>query len=259
MRYNNYLIEYLRKHGVTSALMISDGALVNSIRFPVAALETHGAILFADLPEYSKRASEMSPIECAYMVNHFFAWFEGEAGRQFGGIIDKFIGDEVMIVFPNNGCKCPPLVAAMHTAKAMLDNDPWSFAPRIGIAQGEFAIAMIGAERSLSASAMGNVVNLAARCAACVEYQRSVRVATSDVDAIKEIFADVNRWEVSSIKTFTPKNMDSVDVIDVRSKIIQGPILEVSQDGSAEVLNYRRQMKEDIERARGCGAIQTGN
>jgi class 3 adenylate cyclase len=69
----NRLLDYLKKHGVTTVSMCSDGALLNPVEFPLAAVETNGSILFADLPGYSKLASQLDPAECAYVVNHFFA------------------------------------------------------------------------------------------------------------------------------------------------------------------------------------------
>jgi len=55
------------------------------------------------------------------MVNHFFAWFEGETEEFYGGLIDKFIGGEIMIVFLQDICKKPPLETAMYVAKKMLE------------------------------------------------------------------------------------------------------------------------------------------
>ena len=81
MQHRNLLMDYLKEQGVKNIASFSDGALLNPVKFQLAAIETRGAILFADLPGYSKLSQELSPVECAYMVSHFFSWFEGEAGK----------------------------------------------------------------------------------------------------------------------------------------------------------------------------------
>lgn len=241
---SNHLLEYLKKHGVTDALMFSDGALLNPVRFPLAGLETHGAILFADLPGYSRLASRLEPAECAYVVSHFFAWFEGEARRHFGGIVDKFIGDEVMVVFLRSECKLPPLQAAMHTARAMLENDPYAFSPKIGIATGPFAVVVFGTQETGDVSAMGHTVNLAARCAGSTRARHTVRIATDDISTVKDVFKD-DVWKVGSPKLFNPKNMTPVQVIDVLRMTEWVPNFDYLQD-----------VKEKVRFARAQGAVR---
>jgi hypothetical protein len=48
-------------------------------------------LLFADLPGFSKLAANLNSVECVCYASRFFAWFEGGAGRSYGGIVDKFI------------------------------------------------------------------------------------------------------------------------------------------------------------------------
>jgi len=243
----NRLLEYLEKMLPRSHWAESpDGAVINAVKFPVAALETHGAILFADLPEFSKLADEEDSAVCTYVTNHFFAWFEGEAGRHFGGIVDKFIGDEVMVVFPHTECKEPPLQAAMHTAHAMLKNDPYNFRPKIGIAEGQFVVAVVGTEQSMTASAIGNTVNLAARCTGRSEEEsHDVRIAIDKVDIVKKVFKDDCLWEINPPKTFQPKNMSSIEVVDVRRT-----------SENMTMFDYFQNVREYVKSARDQGAIR---
>src|ERR1035437_9121319 len=106
---NKPLLDFMITRGLSAATIIEDGAILNPATFPVAAIETSGAILFADLPGYSKLAKNLSPAELACFVSLFFAWFDGEARRYHGGIVDKFIGDEIMVVFLAAECKEDPL------------------------------------------------------------------------------------------------------------------------------------------------------
>ena len=47
----------------------------------------------------------------------------------------------------------------------MLENDPYAFSPKIGIASGIFAISIVGTTETYDITAIGHTVNLAARCA----------------------------------------------------------------------------------------------
>jgi class 3 adenylate cyclase len=196
--------------------MCSDGALLNPSHFPVASIEVTAAILFADLTGYSRAAAELTPAECAYLASQFFAWFEGEASRPNGGIIDKFIGDELMIVFPIDTCPTPPLESALRAAHAMLSNDPYAFEPKIGIACGPISVAVVGAESTASVTAMGQTVNLAARCVQTIGTPNAVRVATGDLKLVKIVFGDHGYWQVNQPTLPNLKNIGPTEVVDIR-------------------------------------------
>ena len=242
---NNQMLEYLTTCGIHGFMTIPDGAIVNPVMFPVGAVETEGAILFADLPGFSKLATDLNPVECAYYASHFFAWFEGEAGRRHGGIVDKFIGDEVMMVFPRSKCKLDPLEAALQTASAMLAHDPYAFEPKIGIAAGPLAIALVGTHTTRAISAVGHTVNLAARCVQAAYEPRTIKVVTVDLDLIARVFQDqVNDWEVSGPSEFKPKNMDPVQVVHIRRKPMWIPNFDFLAD-----------VREMVALARKSGAV----
>ena len=238
----NQLLEYLKRFGPGRSVTFSDGSPRQPVRFPMAAFETHGAVLFADLPGYSKLASQLTPSECAYLVNHFFAWFEREAGRPYGGMVDKFIGDEVMVVFPQAGARILPLVAAMQTARALLTHDLYGFNPKIGIASGEFAIALVGTQETATVSAMGQVVNLAARCSGSAAAH-SVRIATDQLPPVQDVFAG-DPWEIRPPELFEPKHMAPVSVVDVRHTTKWEP-----------TVSYLLEVREKVREARERGAV----
>ena len=207
------LLEYLQKQGVDKFASFGDGALLNTRCFPLAGVETIGAVMFIDLPGYSEISSKITPAESAYLINHFFAWFEGSGGIRYGGIVDKFIGDEIMMIFLPTECEEIPEIAALKTARDMLEEDMYNFKPRIGIASGDLIIALIGTERNPSVSAIGHTVNLAARCTNDISIH-SIRMATEDKKITEGIF-DSEIWKIEELKLFKPKNMDIVKVLDI--------------------------------------------
>src|SRR5437016_2604485 len=67
--------------------------------FPVRGREIDATVVFADITAFTSRTLELSPTETLILVNNFFAWISAEALRGGTGIVDKYIGDELMIVF----------------------------------------------------------------------------------------------------------------------------------------------------------------
>lgn len=214
MNFKSKLMDYLARRGPQKRAVFPDGALYKPSEFPVAAVETNGAVLFADLPDFSKHAAKLDPVETACYVSHFFAWFEGSAGRHFGGIVDKFIDDEIMCVFLPGECVGPPLEAALRTAYAFLDRDAFAFYPKIGIASGPLAVTLVGTESNSFVTAMGHTVNLAARCAGGI-VEKSIRIATDDATVVADLFKGPE-WEVSELHEEKLKGIDEkVSVMDV--------------------------------------------
>lgn len=238
---NRLLLKYMLTKNLKIAYF-ADGAIINPSYYPLSAVETQGAVLFADLPSFSNFAKDSDPIECSCYINHFFAWIQGETNNYYGGIIDKFIGDEIMIVFIKSLCSIDPIKAAMMTAKKILDYDMFSFSPKIGIAAGEFVISLVGSTEFATVSAIGNTVNLAARCVGQLEA-KTIRIATKDDIMVKEIF-NGHEWNISTVNNFEPKNMDKTKVIDVQR--ITKWILNT---------DYKEIIAKNVKYARNNGAI----
>lgn len=235
------LRDYLVERGVDAAMSFGADPQSGLGGFPMAAFETTGAVLFADLPGYSKDALDLQPAECAYRTSQFFYWFEGVTGGHSGGIVDKFIGDAVMVVFLPERCSPTPLRCALDAAQKMRAHDPYAFEPRFGIAEGPLAIALVGTLTTPSVSAVGTTVNLAARCATRNpdrpdDASVAVRVASTDEALVRAVFNE-DTWVVHAPRTFAPKNMSSVQVIDVEAKggwFPQFDVLAVARRGTEE-------------------------
>ena len=73
--------------------------------FPVKGREIQATILFADIASFSRRTKELSPTETLIFVNNFFSWITAEAIKDQVCIVDKYIGDEVMVLFSNRVLK----------------------------------------------------------------------------------------------------------------------------------------------------------
>ncbi len=133
--------------------------------FPVKDREIEATVLFADITAFSARTADLDPTETLAFVNNFFTWIAAEALRGRPGIVDKYIGDEVMIVFSEEFGSEDPFVDAVQTARWMGEKDVLAFTPHVGLASGVVIIGYVGTPLRCNCSVFGAPVALAARCA----------------------------------------------------------------------------------------------
>lgn len=107
----------------------------------------------------------MSPAATLVFVQNFFAWITAEALHGRPGIVDKYIGDEVMVVFSEEFGSEDAFVDAVRAAAAMSRHDAHAYCPHIGIASGRVIIGYAGTPLRYNVSVFGAPVALAARCA----------------------------------------------------------------------------------------------
>jgi hypothetical protein len=134
--------------------------------FPVKGREIDATILFADISGFSRRTLELSSTETLIFVNNFFSWITAQALRDTKGIVDKYIGDEIMIVFSREFGSDDPFVDAVRAARNMAEHDVHNFCPHVGIASGQVTVGYVGTPVKYNSSVFGAPVALAARCAA---------------------------------------------------------------------------------------------
>lgn len=140
--------------------------------YPVKGREIEATVLFADITGFSARTADLDPTETLAFVNHFFTWIGAESLRGRPGIVDKYIGDEVMVVFSKEFGSGDPFADAISAARWMGQNDAFSFTPHVGIASGVVIVGYVGTALKYNCSVFGAPVALAARCAGVrAEYE----------------------------------------------------------------------------------------
>jgi hypothetical protein len=163
VKYNFHSLEdYLISKPLTVDGELNDGW---GASFPVKGRELDATVLFADIAMFSQRTKDLGPAETLAFVNHFFAWMTAEGLRGTNAIVDKYIGDEIMIVFSKEFGSTDTFVEAVQTARYISDHDVFNFCPHIGIASGRIIAGYVGTPLKYNCSVFGAPVALAARCA----------------------------------------------------------------------------------------------
>lgn len=128
--------------------------------------KTQVSIVFCSLPDLKKR---ISVGDSETMLNYlgYLIDIADEVSRKNGGVIDKIIGDTVMMVFRQRDAGNSHVVSACQSALEIAAHFPAEQCPlrtSTGIASGEAVSGKIGAkEGKLDFTVIGNPVNLAAR------------------------------------------------------------------------------------------------
>lgn len=133
-------------------------------------------VFFSDLKNFTATTEDLQPEDLNYLLNRYFTEMSTIA-LEYGGTIDKFIGDAMMIFFGDPQTKgtiedakaCVGMAIAMQ--KRMEDlKDVWKnkgfehpFQMRVGINTGYCNVGNFGSDHRMDYTIIGGEVNLAAR------------------------------------------------------------------------------------------------
>ncbi len=138
---------------------------------PQGGYETDVGVLFADARGFTAWATHERPTDVAATLNRFYRGATTSL-MAHDAIIDKFVGDEVMAIFisdiPSLGAKmCDQMLTAafemIYSAKESFSELPIG----IGLNCGTAWVGNVGAEEMKDFTALGDVVNVAARLQGC--------------------------------------------------------------------------------------------
>jgi class 3 adenylate cyclase/CheY-like chemotaxis protein len=176
-------------------------------------LESHRediSVVFCDLRGFTRFAEATEPEEVMAVLREYHRSL-GELIHRHEGTLDRFSGDGFMVLF-NDPLPCPdPSLRAVRMAVEMRDivadlSQKWRhYGPElgfgIGIARGYATLGPIGFEGRFDYSAIGTVVNLAARL--CAEAKSGQILVDSKVQSAMEEHADVEAAGALTLKGIT--------------------------------------------------------
>lgn len=128
------------------------------------------SVLFADLQGFTSFSERAAPADVIAMLNAYWAVTVPVVVREHGGLIERFAGDAVMVVFnaagdqPDHARRAVAAAMGMQRAtEAVRDNrDGWPHF-RAGVSTGIAVVGNVGTEEQRSFAAIGDTTNLAAR------------------------------------------------------------------------------------------------
>lgn len=174
------LKEKLKREGIVRAYLaryvgndVIEQMILSQQEDPLKNERCEATLLFADIRSFTSMSENMTPENIIAMLNEYFDAMVGIIFRH-GGILDKFVGDELMAVFlPRSDKTAAPLAAVrtavemqLHLGNLMQDRNARGlpvFQVGIGINTGSVVVGNVGAKNRMDYTVIGDTVNVAAR------------------------------------------------------------------------------------------------
>jgi class 3 adenylate cyclase len=266
VEYRHHSLEdFLISAPLTANIVFDDGW---GARFPLKGRTIEATMLFADITSFTARTLDLTPEETLSFVNNFFAWVTVEALRDRPGIVDKYIGDELMIVFSEEFGSDDPFTDAVQAARWMAQDDAHSFCPHIGLASGKVIVGYVGTPLKYNCSVFGAPVALAARCAGLAPDPAVGGHSTAIVFPAAEwgdrVFDEVflprryktpegglqeetHGWELLDPRTVDLKNIGKTEVREIVNRAIHIPSQSAEESAKEGLAQYRNAWKNDCQ------------
>ncbi|MCB1178862.1 MAG: response regulator, partial [Leptospiraceae bacterium] len=130
-------------------------------------IEKEMTVLFSDLRSYTMLSEKMTPEENFEFLNTYFRRV-GPMIRKHNGYIDKYMGDAIMAVFPNNSDDAVRSAIDIQKAiskfnKTRIKNGLEIIQAGIGIHTGDVILGTIGEDERMEGTVISDAVNLSSR------------------------------------------------------------------------------------------------
>lgn len=175
----------------------------------------HVTMLFCDIRGFTAITENMPPAEVIELLNEHMTALT-DVAYQHGGIVDKFVGDLIMVLFGAPVSTGEDAARAVQCALSMLrvrrelnQTSKHSLEVGIGIATGSVVAGCMGSDQRLSYTVLGHRVNLASRLCNIAQAGEIVMDAETHDEAreliqaepmppmqLKGISEAVNPWRV---------------------------------------------------------------
>lgn len=153
-------------------------------------------VLFADIRGFTAMSEQRSPDEILQDLNAFYAYIN-PAIHDNGGVIDKYIGDAVMALFPEPQQALAGARAMfrkldeLNSVRANADLLPFKIG--IGLHTGQVILGTVGTENRFSTTVLGDAVNVAARLEQATKKVDYDILASEDAIALIEDRTGIER------------------------------------------------------------------
>ena len=159
-------------------------------------------VLFADVVGFTPLTEKLAPEDTVKLLNELFTLLT-EIVFRHGGTLDKFMGDSVMAVFGAPTVQDDHATRAVACAEDMLrfletGNAGWKkrwgvhIELAIGVSSGDAVVGNIGSEARMEYTAIGDIVNIAARLEA-IARPNQLLLPKATADLIGDTFELIDR------------------------------------------------------------------
>jgi class 3 adenylate cyclase len=150
-------------------------------------VEREMTVLFSDVRSFTSISEALSPSDTFGFINGLLSR-TGPVVREYGGIVDKYVGDAIMALFP--GAVDDALRAAIalqgavreHNVARAADGKP-PIAVGVGLHRGSLMLGTIGEHERMDGTVIADAVNVASRVEGLTKYFGARVIVSGDVRA----------------------------------------------------------------------------
>jgi adenylate cyclase len=209
-------------------------------------------IFFADIKGFSQMSEELEAETLTDLLNSFLTEMT-KIAAQYGGVVNKFMGDGVMIVFGDNttsrgvkadAIRCVSMAIAMKKRMKVLQHDWFKkgikkpLQIRMGINTGYCTVGTFGTSDHLDYTVLGTHVNLASRLETAAE-PGEILISYETWSLIKDVVMCRDKGDIL-VKGFSQPIQVS-QVVDFRKDLGKNQsYFELSTDGFSMHLDMER-------------------
>lgn len=223
-----FILEGRNKEKIKNAMgkYISQDVMQNVVKnideLRLGGKRANVTVLFADIRGFTSMSERMSAEEVSNILNEYFTQIEPIINKH-NGVINKFIGDAVMVIFGEpihdknhalNAVKCANemLICVKEFQKKLIEDGKPKIEIGIGINTGDAFVGNIGTESRLEYTVIGDMVNLASRIESYNKvYKTNFLISSTTYEKIRNL-ADVIKISEVTIRG-KAKKLDIYEVL----------------------------------------------
>lgn len=227
---HRFILEGKSKEKIKSAMgkYISEDIMKSVVQnideLKLGGKKANVTVLFSDIRGFTSMSERLSADEVSVILNEYFTEMEPIVTKHHG-VINKFIGDAVMVIFgepikddlhPVNAVKCAyeMLAKVDELQQKWLSEGKPKIEIGVGINTGEAFVGNIGSEKRMEYTVIGDTVNLASRIESYNKiYKTNLLISSSTYACVKNI-VDVIKISNVTIRGKS-KKMDLYEVISL--------------------------------------------
>ena len=219
-------LEYMGKDTITE-VQLGDHTLIDM------------TIMFCDIRDFTTLSEHLTPKENFLFLNSYLKRI-GPLIRQFGGFIDKYVGDGIMALFPDSAdsavkaaIQIQEEIKVYNSHRGNFGYDPIRIG--IGIHTGSLMLGTIGENERMDSTVISDSVNICARIESLTkEYGMNIAISEATWDILQDRESIEERY---------------IGQIYLKGKSAPVPIFEIFNTDSPETLAAKKKLKETFYKA----------